>query len=212
MSPGREAETPAVPRLYLVAVRELFDRDADWLEALERVAAAAVSIREVPLALQLRFTPGPGASELAQEARQCVRQVHADLPLWLNARSGADAAGFSGIHVPESAIHRASSLGQPWAASVHTIEALRQAAAMGARFALFGAIWQPQWKDAVAKGIESLHRLAAETTLPVLAIGGITPDRVQPCLRAGAAGVAVASGIFGSSDVKEALRRYVSML
>jgi len=218
MPSGQEAEKSAVPRLYLVATRELFDADAAWLEALERVAEAAVAVRQVPLALQLRFAPGPRASELAQEARHRVRQVHATLPLWLNARSRADATGFSGLHVPEDGISHvpkdAMRRGSwsAWAASVHSVETLRQAQAMGARFALFGAVWQPQWKEAVPQGIESLRRLTAETPFPILAIGGITPDRVQPCLQAGAAGVAVASGIFRSGDVREALRRYVSRL
>ena len=37
-----------IPRLYLVAARAAFTTDAEWLDAIERVAAAAVHV-DLPL-------------------------------------------------------------------------------------------------------------------------------------------------------------------
>jgi len=95
---------------------------------------------------------------------------------------------------------------------VHSAAALQRAAAAGAAFAVFGALWKPQWKEAAPQGAEALRRLTRGAALPVLAIGGITPARVSLCLGAGAAGVAVTSGIFAAVDASAALDRYVAAL
>jgi len=202
-----------VPHLYLVAARALFEDDAAWLQALERVATAAVEVRSVRMALQVRFEASPGAAAVAQDVLQRLRRANPSLPLWLNARAGVDAEGYDGLHLPQSALSTPPrGNGLPWAASVHSIQTLHRAASAGAAFAVFGALWKPQWKDAATQGIDALRRMTRETELPVVAIGGVTPERVASCLRAGAAGVAVASGIFAAGDVQEALRAYVESL
>jgi thiamine-phosphate pyrophosphorylase len=43
--------------------------------------------------------------------------------------------------------------------------------------------------------------------MPIVAIGGITPDNVRVALEAGASGVAVINGIFGAKDMEAATRR-----
>jgi thiamine monophosphate synthase len=45
-----------------------------------------------------------------------------------------------------------------------------------------------------------LAELSARVTLPVLAIGGISPATVEECLRFGASGVAVVSAILSAPD------------
>lgn len=56
-------------------------------------------------------------------------------------------------------------------------------------------------------GLEGLRRMAARVPLPVVAIGGIGPDRVQRCFDHGAAGVAVISTISRAADRLAAARR-----
>jgi thiamine monophosphate synthase len=48
--------------------------------------------------------------------------------------------------------------------------------------------------------------------LPVIAIGGITPDRVADVLRAGARGVAVISAIVSAESPADATRRFLDAL
>jgi thiamine-phosphate diphosphorylase len=202
----------AVPHLYLVATRDLFDTDAAWLDAVERVALASVSLRQVRLALQVRLEATSQAASLAREALRRVRAV-SDIPLWLNARAGVAGAGYDGTHLPERALPTGGEeMRGPWAASVHTLAACRQAAAAGATFVVFGALWKPQWKAAEPRGVDALQSLTRTCEIPVLAIGGITVERVPSCLRAGAAGVAVASGIFAAADLEQGLAAYVSAL
>ena len=61
---------------------------------------------------------------------------------------------------------------------------------------------------APALGLEALAAIAAESPLPVLAIGGITPERVHEVLHAGAHGIAVLSGVACAADPLEATARY----
>jgi thiamine-phosphate diphosphorylase len=61
-------------------------------------------------------------------------------------------------------------------------------------------------------GADMLRRLGAETTLPILAIGGITASRVQEVMVPGVFGVAVLSGVWMSEDPGEAVTVYLKEL
>ncbi len=52
------------------------------------------------------------------------------------------------------------------------------------------------------------HIRAHAGARPCMAIGGIQPEDAAPALAAGAAGVAVVSGILGAEDIAAAARRY----
>jgi thiamine monophosphate synthase len=201
-----------VPRLYLVAARAAFTTDAEWLDAIERVAAAAVHI-DLPLALQIRIETTDAGGRLAAAALERARRPGAGLVVFLNAQ-GLDAAslGYDGVHWAERCIPEAPSSVFPGAASVHSIAALRRAEAAEARFALFGPVWSPSWKPARGRGLGELAQLVCASRIPVLAIGGVTPDRVAECLHAGAAGVAVVSGVFHAGAAGGALATYAAAL
>ena len=49
-------------------------------------------------------------------------------------------------------------------------------------------------------GVEGVQSVAAAVDVPVIAISGITPDRVEQVLAAGAFGVAVISAIADAAD------------
>jgi thiamine-phosphate diphosphorylase len=61
-----------------------------------------------------------------------------------------------------------------------------------------------------ALGHDGFARLAAATDVPCVAIGGVTLDDVVPLRAAGAAGVAVVSGICAAADPGSAAAAYVS--
>jgi thiamine-phosphate pyrophosphorylase len=67
----------------------------------------------------------------------------------------------------------------------------------GADFLVFGTVFPSASKPAgaPAAGVDALGRACAAVAIPVLAIGGVTRERVGDCRRAGAAGIA-AIGIF----------------
>jgi thiamine-phosphate pyrophosphorylase len=61
-----------------------------------------------------------------------------------------------------------------------------------------------------ALGHDGFARLAAATDLPCVAIGGVTLDDVAPLRAAGAAGVAIVSGICAAADPGSAAAAYVA--
>ena len=80
--------------------------------------------------------------------------------------------------------------------SVHSVEAARQAEREGADFVIFGPIWESASHPGSAPaGVGALEQVAHAVGIPVLAIGGVTEERIAECHAAGAAGYA-AIGMF----------------
>ncbi len=93
--------------------------------------------------------------------------------------------------------------------SVHEVEA---AAACEADVALLGNIYATEsHPDREALGIQAVRR-ASSLPRPIVAIGGITPERAAEVVDAGAWGVAVLSGVWRESDAAAAVRRYLHAL
>lgn len=61
-------------------------------------------------------------------------------------------------------------------------------------------------------GLKGLRDLAASTSLPVVAIGGIHVGNAAEVLRTGVAGLAVVSAIMGAADPREAARRLAAIV
>jgi thiamine-phosphate diphosphorylase len=79
--------------------------------------------------------------------------------------------------------------------SVHTVEQASSASA--ADYLIAGTVFSsPSKRDAAELlGLDGLRAIVRATTVPVLAIGGITADRIADVLATGAAGIA-AIGLF----------------
>jgi thiazole tautomerase (transcriptional regulator TenI) len=63
----------------------------------------------------------------------------------------------------------------------------------------------------IGSGLAELRQMVAMTNIPVIAIGGITPERIAQVRDAGAAGVAVISGIWGAREPSSAATHYLSL-
>lgn len=107
------------------------------------------------------------------------------------------AAGADGVHLPShsiapSAIRR---LGAKLLIGVSCHDEVELAAAVseGADFAVLGPVFAPLSKlsDRPPLGVEEFRRVVSRWPgFPVLALGGITQDRILVCAEAGAAGIA----------------------
>lgn len=82
----------------------------------------------------------------------------------------------------------------------------------GASYVAFGSFYPSKTKPgAVRAGVELLRQAAALLNIPIVAIGGITPENGGTLLWAGADLTAVSDGLFGREDPEVAARRYASM-
>lgn len=93
--------------------------------------------------------------------------------------------------------------------SVHSLAEALAAEAEGADRLLYGHIYPTASKpDMPPRGIDALKQVVTFTTKPVIAIGGITPERMPEIAATGVTGIAVLSGILGQADPLAAIQRY----
>ncbi len=98
--------------------------------------------------------------------------------------------------------------------STHSREQVMAATAGQPDYLGFGPIFTPGSKldhDPVV-GLQGLRTIRPLTTLPIFAIGGITADRTEDVIRAGADGVAVISAILKAPDIAQAVTDFVSRI
>lgn len=92
------------------------------------------------------------------------------------------------------------------------LERARAAAARGADYVAFGRFFPSRTKPRAVPATAALLRAArAELTIPIVAIGGITPENGGALIRAGADALAVIEGVFGQPDIRAAAARYAQL-
>lgn len=93
--------------------------------------------------------------------------------------------------------------------SVHALEEAKARETDGADYILFGHLYPTASKPGVPPaGIPALEQVCGSLRIPVMAIGGITPENVSEVLDTGAAGFAVMSGVWESEDPLYAVEAY----
>jgi len=91
-----------------------------------------------------------------------------------------------------------------------SLELARRAVAAGASYVAFGAFFPTATKITTRRANVALLRDSAGLGVPLVAIGGITPDNAPPLVEAGADLLAVIGGVFDAPDPVAAARRYVA--
>ena len=169
-------------------------------------------------AVQFRAKGGPDADAFA--ALVATREVlPPGVQLVVDDRiDWALAAGADGVHLGQTDLPVAHArrladavrAGVLIGATVTTAEQARRAEGEGADSLGFGPVFPTTSKDnpASVKGLDGLAEACAAVQVPVLAIAGITPERVGPCLDAGAWGVAVMSAVTRAADPVAATRAF----
>ncbi len=138
----------------------------------------------------------------------CLVDDHLDLAL----AARADGVHLGALDLPVSAARAVLDRqgGGIVGATATTAEAARRAEADGADYVGFGPVFPTGSKAAPAsvKGLAGLEAACRAVSVPVIAIAGITPERVAPCLDAGAWGVAVMTAVTTAPDVAAAAARF----
>jgi thiamine-phosphate diphosphorylase len=159
------------------------------------VASAREGLRAAVRAtvIQLR-SPLMTARELEVNAIELVGA--SPVPVLISSRCDIVlASGAAGVNLPERdiTVHDARALlGQRLIGrSVHSMKSARDAEQDGADFVIFGPVWPSESHAGTpAQGLDALAAVARAVRIPVIAIGGVTEDRIDKCEAAGAAGYA----------------------
>jgi thiamine-phosphate pyrophosphorylase len=178
-------------------------------------------------AIQLREKDLP-PKELEEYTSRLIEIAHErDSKLLLNRKTTIDEAedaflaaslGTDGFHFPEDVSFphelRTRFPHLLVGISTHSSGTAVSAAAEGASFITFGPVFQTASKKVYGppQGLEALAKVSASVTVPVFAIGGVTPDNAADCLGAGAHGVAAISSVMTAEDVPAVLKRFETAL
>jgi thiamine-phosphate diphosphorylase len=210
-----------IPALHVVTDDEILGRPE-----FPSMATRVLREGKGDLALHLRG-PGTGgralfllAETLHKEACQTGSLVLANDRLDL-----ALAADLPGVHlgqrsIPPEVARNLLGSEKVLGLSVHSVE---EAVAGGGEVAvrdgnavdyfLVGTIFSsPSHPGGATGGVALIEEVRGRTDVPLLAIGGMTPERVTAVLSAGARGLAVRGGIWNSEDPAEATRAFLAEL
>lgn len=157
--------------------------------------------------------------EAARSVVPRLRAVEEDVTVTVNSRvEVADTLGL-GVHLGwrGPTVPKARDLLGPNALlgySAHERVEAEGDRAKGGDYYFFSPVFPTSSKpDQPPTGVGPLRSFCqAAAPIPVLALGGITPERVPVCLEAGARGVAVLSGIMEVETPRAAARAYLRAL
>lgn len=207
---------PRVEGLYgildpAVAAAGATDPDEALARALSEALAGGCRF------VQYRDKQSPAATMLSRAAalvRACrvagaVLVVNDRLDVALLADADGCHLGQDDLPLPEA--RRISPPGFLLGASTHGVAEARRAQSEGADYIGVGAVFPTSSKgDALApRGTRLVAEVAGAVTIPAIAISGIARGNVREVIRAGAAGFAVLSDLFGGPGIRERAEEFL---
>lgn len=188
-----------IPRVYAIVDRVSAGTDGVFLGHLAALLARLPADGRVWIQLRTKGAAPPVRRALLRESSMLLR-AHPDAPVLVNGTSSeAEVLGFQGVHWPESKRpEQASPLHARlrWVcAAGHHPASFRAAQRVGAHVATFSPVFDARSKAAPGRGLDALREAVAASPVPILALGGVTPDNARSCIGAGAVGVAVLSPV-----------------
>lgn len=95
------------------------------------------------------------------------------------------------------------------ASAYNLIESAIEAEQQGADYIAFGAFFTSTTKpDAATTSVDLLYEAKQRLRIPIVVIGGITPNNALELVHLGAAAVAVSSALFGAPDIRSTADKF----
>jgi thiamine-phosphate pyrophosphorylase len=176
-----------------------------------RAGVDLIQIREKDLPTrELMMIVEPAVAAARGTATRIVVNDRLDVALALGAEGvhlGTQSipAGVVGEVVPEDFLV---------GVSCHSLEEAQAAEAARADYIVLGPVFETSSKLRYGPplGLDVFREVAAKISVPILALGGITVDRVKPCLEAGAAGIAGISIFQACPSIEDRVRELRRLL
>jgi len=203
---------PHIAGLYAIA-------DSTYLAADKFVPAVRAALDGGARVIQYRDKKSePKQREDIARALNALCREHA-VPLLINDDVRlAGIVGAAGVHLgrddPDIGAARAA-LGDTALIGVSCYNELPRACAAqesGADYVAFGRFFPSRTKpQAVPANIELLKQARAMLNIPIVAIGGITPENGASLIEAGADALAVIEGVFKQANIRAAAERFARL-
>ncbi len=193
--------------LYLITDRRLMKVPLyEGIEAALRGGVRAVQLREKDLSVKDLYR---AACRLRSLTSRHGARLFVNDRLDVAIAAGADGVHLGGKSIPLRAVRKVAGKGMLVGVSTHSLEEAIDAERDGADFITFGPVYETPSKMRYGPpaGIEKLREVTSRVKIPVFAIGGVQPARVQDVARAGAGGVALISAVLSSDDIERAAAR-----
>lgn len=209
---GDKINVPASPLLNVIIGGPLC-KGKNYAQLTERAVKAGARL------IQLREKKAE-TRHLVQSARE-MQKVCCQYGALLVVNDRVDvaaAAGAGGVHLGQDdlaplAARALLGPGKIIGVSVDNLEQAHKAAAEGADYLGLGPAYPTTSKDCKmeAGGASLIASVAPQIDLPVLAIGGVTPENTMPLLKAGASGVAVISSVLASPHPQQEVNKFMEI-
>lgn len=185
------------------------DNVADILTGVLDAGADAVQLRDSAA------TPAQ-ATALTDAIKRAMPDAH-DRLIVHERLTGPETAGFAWRHVRSTSITGSNTfdifVGPAFGASVHSRDDAQRAAELGAAYLTFGHVFSTgSHPGAPPRGIAALADVVGCVDVPVLAIGGITPENLDAVLATGCAGIVVITAVLSQPDPRAATKRLRELL
>jgi len=208
MSPA----TPRVAGLYAIA-------DSSYLAANQFETAVRDALDGGARIIQYRDKKSGSAQRaaIARNLNALCREY--DVPFLVNDDTAlAAVVGAAGVHLGRDDLDIAVARGALGDAALIGVSCYNELAraqaaqAAGADYVAFGRFFPSRTKpQAVPATPELLRAARAVLKIPIVAIGGITPENGASLIAAGADALAVIEGVFGQPDIRAAAERYARL-
>lgn len=205
--------TPKLRGLYAITSEAIVADEKRLLDA----ASAALRGGAVLLQYRDKWNPHALRVRLARGLVARCRDAGAGLIVNDDATLAAEC-GAHGVHLgaddgdiaaARALLGTAALIG---ATCGNSLERARQAVRAGADYVAFGRFFPSRTKpQAPPAELATLRGAHASLTVPICAIGGVTPGNAQQLIEAGADLLAAIDGVFGASDIEAAARAYAQL-
>ena len=197
--------TPAIPRPCLCLVT---DRSLSGSTSLVSRVIQAVEGGVDMVQLREKDLPGSPLLKLAQSLKDAIQDkalliINERVDITQIIRASGVQLGEDGLPVEPARylLGQGSLIGR----SVHTVTGAKLAQTQGADFLVAGTMYATRsHPGATPAGPGLVEQMAEKCRLPIIGIGGITPDNLGPVIQAGAGGVAVITSILASDQPRRA--------
>jgi len=192
--------------------------DTSQLRGNALLEAVAAALRGGACAIQYRDkTTRPQRREEAVALRRLCNEHNALLIINDDVPLAADVSA-DGVHLgrEDIALDKArTSLGKEAIIGVSCYNQMSRAQRLvqaGADYVAFGSFFNsPTKPEAISADIGLITAAKRALQVPVVAIGGITPENGAALVNAGADALAVITGVFAQPDPEQAARRYAAL-